>query len=59
MTQKRLGAERTDSLKYMKQLDGLRALAIATVLYTHYSPKSLHPFSIDWYDLIEFLGKAN
>jgi peptidoglycan/LPS O-acetylase OafA/YrhL len=26
------------SLKYMKQLDGLRAFAVFTVLYVHYLP---------------------
>ncbi|HLO49419.1 MAG TPA: acyltransferase [Kamptonema sp.] len=48
MAQNKLRPEQTESLKYMKQLDGLRALAIATVLYTHYSPASYHLFNIDW-----------
>ena len=33
---------------YMPQLDGLRAVAIALVLYAHLTPHSLWLLNIDW-----------
>ena len=35
-------------LKYMKQLDGLRAIAIFAVTYTHYLPEKYWLFGIYW-----------
>lgn len=36
------------ALKYMKQLDGLRAIAVFAVLYTHYIPTEKYLFGLNW-----------
>jgi peptidoglycan/LPS O-acetylase OafA/YrhL len=41
-------AENGNVLKYMKQLDGLRAIAVFSVLYTHYLPEKYWLFGIYW-----------
>jgi len=41
-------AEHSNALKYMKQLDGLRAMAVLAVLWTHYLPEEYWLFGIYW-----------
>jgi peptidoglycan/LPS O-acetylase OafA/YrhL len=41
-------SEHSSALKYMKQLDGLRALAVLAVLWTHYLPEEYWLFGIYW-----------
>ncbi|MFN6481905.1 MULTISPECIES: acyltransferase [unclassified Nostoc] len=40
--------ENSRVIKYMKQLDGLRAIAVFSVLYTHYLPAPYWLFGIYW-----------
>lgn len=44
-------SQNSSALKYMKQLDGLRAIAVFAVLYTHYLPKNYWIFGIYWGEL--------
>ncbi|MDB9514442.1 acyltransferase [Kamptonema animale CS-326] len=48
MTENPIISDNSELFQYMKQLDGLRAIAIITVLYSHYSPKAYYLFNIDW-----------
>jgi peptidoglycan/LPS O-acetylase OafA/YrhL len=41
-------AEPSNALTYMKQLDGLRAMAVLAVLWTHYLPEEYWLFGIYW-----------
>src|SRR5262245_24629688 len=41
-------SEHSNALKYMKQLDGLRAMAVLAVLWTHYLPEEYWLFGIYW-----------
>ena len=41
-------SEHSNALTYMKQLDGLRALAVLAVLWTHYLPQEYWLFGIYW-----------
>ena len=41
-------SEPSNALKYMKQLDGLRAMAVLAVLWTHYLPEEYWLFGIYW-----------
>src|SRR5262245_10076041 len=41
-------SEHSNALKYMQQLDGLRAMAVLAVLWTHYLPKEYWLFGIYW-----------
>ncbi len=41
-------SEHSKALKYMKQLDGLRAMAVLAVLWTHYLPEEFWLFGIYW-----------
>jgi peptidoglycan/LPS O-acetylase OafA/YrhL len=41
-------AEHSNDLKYMKQLDGLRAMAVLAVLWTHYLPEEYWLFGVYW-----------
>ncbi|MGH7999853.1 MAG: acyltransferase family protein, partial [Brasilonema sp.] len=48
MTNLEAKSENSSALKYMKQLDGLRAIAVFAVLYTHYLPEKYWLFDIYW-----------
>ena len=41
-------SEHSNALTYMKQLDGLRAMAVLAVLWTHYLPEEYWLFGIYW-----------
>jgi peptidoglycan/LPS O-acetylase OafA/YrhL len=41
-------SEHSNALKYMKQLDGLRAIAVLAVLWTHYLPEKYWLFGVYW-----------
>ena len=41
-------SKHSNALKYMKQLDGLRAVAVLAVLWTHYLPEEYWLFGIYW-----------
>jgi len=41
-------SEHINALTYMKQLDGLRAMAVLAVLWTHYLPEEYWLFGIYW-----------
>lgn len=45
---KSTGSDMNSPLKYMKQLDGLRAIAVLAVLWTHYLPEQYWLFGIYW-----------
>lgn len=44
----RTNSGNSSELNYMKQLDGLRALAVLAVLYTHYLPSAYWPLNVYW-----------
>src|SRR4029450_13372172 len=41
-------SEHSNALKYMQQLDGLRAMAVLAVLWTHYLPEEDWLFGVYW-----------
>src|SRR5215471_9719868 len=41
-------SEHSNALKYMRQLDGLRAIAVLAVLWTHYLPQEYWLSGIYW-----------
>src|SRR5215475_7898397 len=41
-------SEHSNAFKYMKQLDGLRAMAVLAVLWTHYLPEEYWLFGVYW-----------